>query len=98
MVNLLLRTDMPRPFRVPIDSSSGINSNHFYVENIFEELDSPGEWWYNRSSSQLFLMPNGTLGSDTVIAVPVLETLVAINGTAGNPAQVSALWQCLGEM
>ena len=27
------------------------------VENIFEELDSPGEWFYDRKSGMLFFMP-----------------------------------------
>lgn len=70
--------------------SSGIKNNHFYIENIFEELDAPGEWWFNRSSSELFFMPNGTLQNSTVVAVPVLETLIAINGTAESPAKVCA--------
>lgn len=69
-------------------SSSGIGNNHFYVENILEELDSPGEWWFNRSDGSLYLMPNGTLDANSVISLPMLDTLVAINGSFQAPVVV----------
>ena len=32
----------------------------WYVENIFEELDAPGEWFYNDKERTLYFFPNGT--------------------------------------
>jgi hypothetical protein len=39
---------------------SSIHNNHFYVENIKEELDAPGEWFYDTSTSELLFWPNST--------------------------------------
>lgn len=45
-----------------------IDVNHGMVENIFEELDVAGEWFYRKSTGQLFFWPPSgtTLGSATV--------------------------------
>ena len=32
----------------------------WYIENIFEELDAPGEWFYDKEEQKLYLFPNGT--------------------------------------
>ena len=32
----------------------------WYVENIFEELDAPGEWFYDQTEQKLYLYPNGS--------------------------------------
>ena len=69
---------------------SGIRSNHFYVENVFEELDAPGEWYLDVNSSMLYFYPNATqlrLDASNEYAAPVLQRLVAFVGTAANPVQ-----------
>jgi hypothetical protein len=55
------------------------------VENIFEELDAPGEWYYKKPTGQLyFYPPTGTnLGSAT-IELATLETLIKVVGTASS--------------
>mmetsp|Transcript_30133 Transcript_30133/g.90269 ORF Transcript_30133/g.90269 Transcript_30133/m.90269 type:complete len:980 (+) Transcript_30133:3-2942(+) len=60
---------------------SGINSNHYYVENLLEELDAPGEWFFDPVESQLYFYPNstdGTPGSEVV--APLLSSIVRIEG------------------
>eukprot|EP00494_Astrolonche_serrata_P030927 UN31195 len=32
----------------------------WYVENIFEELDAPGEWYHNKGENKLYIYPNTT--------------------------------------
>ena len=32
----------------------------FYIQDVFEELDYPGEFFFNRSTKQLYLWYNGT--------------------------------------
>lgn len=76
-------------------SSSGISNNHFYVENILEELDSPGEWWFDRSNGSLYIMPNGTWNANSVISIPMLDTLVLINGSSMS-APATVCWALLG--
>ncbi|KAA6311453.1 hypothetical protein EZS27_037418, partial [termite gut metagenome] len=36
---------------------SGLHAENRMVENIFEELDAPGEWFYNASESTLYYYP-----------------------------------------
>jgi hypothetical protein len=35
----------------------GMHDNYRFVENIFEELDSPGEWFLNEKTSTLYFYP-----------------------------------------
>jgi hypothetical protein len=53
------------------------------IENAFELLDEPGEWYLNRSTATLFYMPlaGQNLMSTTVVA-PTLESLVTVTGTS----------------
>lgn len=34
-----------------------MHARYRYVENIFEELDAPGEWYYDRTSGELYCYP-----------------------------------------
>ncbi len=53
----------------------------YYVENAFELLDTPGEWYLNRQTGRLtyWPMPGERLDQTTVIA-PVLTNLVEFAG------------------
>lgn len=62
---------------------SRINSNHFYIENLLEELDVPGEWYYNGSTSTLYYFPNASTVERP--ALPVLDTLIEIKGQPDQP-------------
>eukprot|EP00755_Sulcionema_specki_P003110 Sspe_Gene.27248::Locus_11646_Transcript_1_1_Confidence_1.000_Length_1842::g.27248::m.27248 len=53
-------------------------SGNWFVENVLDELDEPGEWYHDSEAGVLYLYPNGTL-PDTLIATQ-LETLVHITG------------------
>ena len=37
-----------------------LQSNHFYLENVLEELDTPGEWYFSPKDSMLYFWPNST--------------------------------------
>jgi hypothetical protein len=55
-----------------------------YVENVFEELDVPGEWWFDAAAQQLFLLPNSSdlaALAAAELAVPVLDSVVVVNGS-----------------
>jgi hypothetical protein len=49
----------------------------FYIENVLEELDAPGEWFYNRTSRLLYLWWNATAGTPPPDGASAGETLVA---------------------
>ena len=56
----------------------------FYLENAFELLDRPGEWYFNAATSELFYMPRP--GEDLLTAeviIPQTETLLRVAGRAG---------------
>jgi hypothetical protein len=63
----------------------GLQRDLRMVENIFEELDAPGEWYYKKSTGQLYFYPpaGANLGSAT-IELATLEELMRVVGTASN--------------
>ena len=56
----------------------------WYVENIFEELDSPGEWFYNETEMKLYLYPNGTNAPTSGVGT-MLQRLFNIQGSMDRP-------------
>jgi hypothetical protein len=60
----------------------------FYVENILEEMDQPGEWYFEQDKLLLYLIPNTTAGQtiDTVdLSLPVLNTLISVASNRSTP-------------
>lgn len=57
----------------------------YWLENIFEELDEPGQWYLDRADGRLFYLPRpGETPENTEIIAPRIATLVRFNGrTAG---------------
>ena len=53
----------------------------YFVENVFEALDAPGEWYLDRTTHKLyyFPMPGEELGKAEIVA-PVAQQLVRIEG------------------
>ena len=60
-----------------------ITGAEWYVENIFEELDAPGEWFYNETEQKLYLYPNGTLPKEGIGTV--LDHAVEVWGSMESP-------------
>lgn len=56
----------------------------WFVENIFEELDAPNEYYYNETTQQLYLYPNGTKPPTSGVATN-LHRLFNIRGTMDDP-------------
>lgn len=57
-----------------------------YVENAYELLGTPGQWYFDRGASTIYYVPRA--GEDLAkadVEVPVLESLVEIKGTASHP-------------
>jgi hypothetical protein len=55
---------------------------HYYVENVLEELDSPGEWFYDPTTSKLHFWPNSTDGNaGKEIVAPLLSAIVRVEGS-----------------
>ncbi len=65
---------------------SEMHEKYRYVENIFEELDAPGEWFYNKESGELYFYPlEGVNLSEAHIVVSNLDHLIEVRGALDQP-------------
>jgi len=68
----------------------------FYVENVFEELDAPGEWYLNSREGKLYYLPEPDLQLETAVVEPaLLQRVVQFLGTKDNPVHhitLRGLW------
>jgi hypothetical protein len=72
------------------NNGNGMHPTYRMVENIFEELDAPGEWYYRKTTGQLyFYPPAGTNLSTAKIEFASQDELIRVVGTA--TAKVSYL-------
>ena len=56
------------------------------VENIFEELDAPEEWYFNKKEGKLYYMPpTGTDLKTAKVEIVRLKHLIEFNGEKNNP-------------
>lgn len=59
----------------------GLSEENRMVENIFEELDAPGEWYFDRNRSILYYYPlEGENPSEMVFEVPCTKHLIELKG------------------
>ncbi len=64
----------------------GMHPEYRYVENIREELDAPGEWFYNDITRKLsFIRPPGLDMDHLITETPILESLILFSGTPDAP-------------
>jgi hypothetical protein len=52
----------------------------FYVSNIFEELDSPNEWFLDKDTRTLYFMPNDTMPN--VFVASQIPCLISVSGSS----------------
>lgn len=66
----------------------GMHASYRMVENVFEELDSPGEWYYDSKAKKLFYYPEKDLDlNGAVLEVPQSESLFQLKGTEECPVR-----------
>jgi len=54
----------------------------YFIDNAMELLDSPGEWYLNTSTDEVFYMPReGEDLSSAEVVAPVVERLLSMQGT-----------------
>lgn len=58
-----------------------------YIENVFEELDNENEFFYDRETSKLYYIHNGTgaPSRDTLFEATVNHTIVSLKGSQLKP-------------
>ena len=68
-------------FRLTTDQSL-TNYGRYYVENVWEALDTPGQWYLHQKERKLYYYPKPGETIETLeVVAPVLEQLVRIEGT-----------------
>jgi hypothetical protein len=66
----------------------GMHREFRMVENIYEELDAPGEWFHDANANSLFFMPlPGTDLAQATVEVVRLRHLVEFDGSAETPVR-----------
>ncbi|CAF0815534.1 unnamed protein product [Didymodactylos carnosus] len=65
----------------------------YYVANIFEELDSPNEWFLNKDTRTLYFMPNETMPQ--VFVASQIPCLISMSGSSMEDAVNNVLIQGL---
>lgn len=59
-----------------------------YVENAFELLGTPGQWYFDRGAREIYYVPRAGEDMRTAdVEIPVLETLVKAEGSVTSPIQ-----------
>ncbi|UJR19719.1 hypothetical protein I4U23_022853 [Adineta vaga] len=56
------------------------NGGPFYVSNIFEELDSPNEWFLDKNTRTLYFMPNDTMPN--VFVASQISCIISVSGSS----------------
>ncbi len=57
--------------------------DRYFVENVPEELDSPGEWYLNRQTGVLYCLPKPGFTAKTEVIAPTLGRMFDVQGAAG---------------
>jgi hypothetical protein len=66
----------------------GMHKEHRFVENIFEELDAPGEWFLDAKNSLLYFQPPAGIDLATATIEGVrLKHLIEFRGTEQSPVR-----------
>jgi hypothetical protein len=62
------------------EARGSVNGSAFYVANIFEELDSPNEWFLDKDTRTLYFMPNDTMPN--IFVASQIPCLISVSGSS----------------
>ncbi|WP_405702934.1 right-handed parallel beta-helix repeat-containing protein [Streptomyces sp. NBC_01383] len=62
-----------------------VDTAHVVAEGVFEELDAPGEWFYDKDAGKLYVIPSaGTDLSKSTVDTAELDELVRVEGASAS--------------
>jgi parallel beta helix pectate lyase-like protein/glycosyl hydrolase family 141 len=62
--------------------------SRFFIDNVFEELDTPGEWFLDTKKNLLYYYPESGIDlRSALIEVPLLEHAIEFCGTQSEPVE-----------
>lgn len=63
-----------------------MHKQHRFAENIWEELDAPGEWYFDKVSRTLYFFPPQNVNFSTaLVEVSTLKNVIELHGTSEKP-------------
>ncbi|UCD52616.1 MAG: PDZ domain-containing protein [Phycisphaerales bacterium] len=65
----------------------GMHAKYRFVENIFEELDAPGEWFLDDKTDTLYFYPPGVDMNEALVEAVRLRHLIELRGTPRDPVR-----------
>ncbi|MDO5971794.1 chitobiase/beta-hexosaminidase C-terminal domain-containing protein [Flavivirga aquimarina] len=66
----------------------GSKGSWYFIENIFEELDVPGEWFLDKESNLLYYYPaTGVSLREAKVEVPVIKDFIQLKGSKESPVK-----------
>ena len=67
---------------------SPMNNNHRFIENVFEELDTPNEWFYDEDHKTLYFYPPKGINPNTAsFSISNLTDILHITGNSSQPVK-----------
>ena len=57
-----------------------IRGNRFYIDNVFEELDAPGEWYHDLQTRTLYFLPPDGESPEGKVSVALSSGLIVVKG------------------
>ncbi|MBI2194236.1 MAG: right-handed parallel beta-helix repeat-containing protein [Planctomycetes bacterium] len=77
------RVELGRRGYAPLSDDTGKRYARYYVENMFEALDQPGQWYLDRPAGKLYYLPfAGESPETTEVYAPRLLQILRIEGDA----------------
>ncbi len=81
--------------RLQLGGVSGDNDlmpgDRYYLDNVFEELDSPGEWYLNEQTGMLYYQPARDCGCHLEAIAPTLGRMIDLQGDPSGKQPVAYL-------
>jgi len=72
--------------------SNVFHPEYKFIENVFEELNSPHEWYYDSDNGILFFKPaEGMKLDSSIVEIPLLENCITIKGSMEHPVHDIAI-------
>ena len=72
--------------------TTSFHPTYKFIENVFEELNSPREWYYDADNGILYYKPAQGFNLNTaLVEIPLLENCISFKGTQQNPVHDIAI-------
>ncbi|MDO6709295.1 right-handed parallel beta-helix repeat-containing protein [Aliiglaciecola sp. 2_MG-2023] len=72
----------------PNNRTSGLHNMYRYVENVFEELDAPNEWFFDKQTKTLYFYPSQDFDiKNSKVTVSQSAHLIELRGSINQPVK-----------